>query len=241
MGPQVRGGGPQGLQKRLRRLQAPPGQQFRRRRGQVQSAGGQYQHRPAVRGPEAAARVPQGRQFRRPPGDAHPDRQQFPPDGVARRRPEDHRQHGVGRRGGHHQGPGVHVGVEHPVHRRDPAPCQQSQAQHTARHGAGDGEKQQFQPQQFLLPAVGDEPQQDPRRDFHRRLGQEAQARQEHRRRVGPPGQGRQGVAPPFQRQPRKAGGAEEEQIVHQPVQQEHAVYVDDRHAAPAPFFQELL
>ncbi len=241
-GPQGRGGGAQGLQQLLRGLQAPPPEQpdHRPRQRPVQGPRSCHQHRPAVRRPEAAARVPQGRQLRRPPGDGDPDRQQLPPDPVARRRAEDQGEDGVSRRPADDQGPGVHVGVEHAFHHRDPAPGQKPQAQHTARHGAGDSEEQQQKPQQLLLPAVGHEAQQHPRRELHRRLGQEAQPRQEHRRRVSPPGQRRQGVAPPPQGQARQPGGTEEEQVVHQGVQGEHAVDVDDRHAAP-PFFQGIL
>ena len=84
--------------------------------------------------------------------------------------------------------------------------------------------------------SFSDEAQQHPRRQLHRRLGQKAQPRQKHRRRVSAPGQGRQCVAPPPQGKPRQPGRAEEEQIVHQSVQNKHAVYVNDRHAAPPPF-----
>ena len=126
-GPQGRGRGPQGLQQLLRGLQAPPPEQpYRlRRQSGVQGSRRRYQRRPSVRGPEAAARVPKGRQLRRPPLDGDPDRQQLSPHPVARRRPEDHGEDGVGRRPGHHQGFRVHVGVKHAVHRRDAAPRQE--------------------------------------------------------------------------------------------------------------------
>ena len=237
-GAQRRGRRPEGLQQGLRGPEALRGQQPGRRRGQdpLQDAGGRHQHRPAVRGPEAAAAVRQGPQLRRAAPDADPDRQELPPDGVGRRRPEDHRQHGVGRRPGDDQDPGTGVGVKDAVDHRDPSAGQQAQPQDTARHGAGDGEEQQQQPQQPLLAAVGDQAQEDPRRQLHRPRGQEAQPRQEHRRRVASPGQGGQEVAPPAQGQPRQPGGGEEEEVVHQRVQSEDAVDINHRHG-PSPLF----
>ena len=231
-GPESRSRRPQGLQQLLRRPQIPPGQQPHRLRGQgpVQGAGGRHQHRPPVRGTEAVSAVPQGRQLRRAVSDPNPHRQELPLHAVARHPPEYHGEYRVGRRPRHRQSPGVHICVQHAVHRRNAAPRQQSQPQHTARHSAGDREKQQSQPQQLLLAAVGRQRQQHPRRQLHRGLRQEAQPRQEHRRRVNAPQQPRQGAAPPPQRQARQPGGAEEEQVVHQGVQHEHAVDVNDRH-----------
>lgn len=242
-GPQRRGRAPQRLQKLLRGLQAPLGQQPRRLGGQggVQRPGGRYQHGPPVRRPKAAARVPQRRQRRRPVPNPDPDRQKPPFHAVGRRRPEHHRHHGVSRCPAGQQRPGVHVGVKHAVHHRHAAPRQQAQSQHTARHGAGNGEEQQDQPQQLLLPAVGGQPQQHARRQLHRRFRQKPQMGQKHRRRVSAPRQGGKNVAPPPQRQARQAGGGEEEQIVHQGVQRENAVDVDDGHAAPSPLFPRVI
>ena len=209
-GPQGRSRRPERLQKLLRGPEPFRRQKPRRRRRQnpPQRPRGCHQHSPAVRSPETAAAVRQGRQLRRPAAQADPHRQQRPLDSVARRRPKDNRQDGIGRRPGDDQNPQIHIGVKDAVHHRHAASRQQPQA--------------------------------PPRRQLHRAGGQDAQPRQNPRRRVSTPRQGPQNIPAAAQGKTRQAGGREQQQIIHQRVQGKHAVYVNDRHT-PSPFSQGTL
>ena len=227
--PQIRRRPQQRLQQLCRTLQRWRGQQapdLPRQRA-VQPPWRHHQHRLAGhRVPEGIPRVAKGGEGRLPAAEAHPGRHQLPPDALSGRRPEHHRQHQIGRGGGNQQDPGVHVRVEHAVHHRHAATGQQAQSQHTTRQGAGDGEEQQRQPQQLLLPAVGRQRQQHPRRQLHRRGGKKAQSRQEHRHGIGAPQQPRQQIPAPPEGDPRQPAHGERKQIVHQRIQHEHAVHI---------------
>lgn len=231
-GPQLRRFTAQGLQQCFGTAQALRGQ--RRAQDPIQNAGGDHQHRPAAgRLPKTVAAVPQGGELRRPVSEAEPDRQQRARRGVAGRCPEYHRQHGVGRRGGNQQDPGVHIGVKHAADHRHASSRQQTQTQHTAGHSAGNGEEQQRQPEQAALAAVGNQAQQHPCRQLYRRCAEPGQPRQEHRRRISAPGQAPQQIAPPPQGKSRQPGRRQKQQIVHSPVKEEYAVDVNDCHDPP--------
>ena len=66
-------------------------------------------------------------------------------------------------------------------------------------------------------------------------MGQKAQPGQEDRHRVQPP-QGRaQGEPPAPQGLPRQPGRGQQEEVVHQSVEEEQRVYIDNGHVSP-PF-----
>lgn len=154
---------------------------------------------------------------------------------MASHSPEHHRQHHIGRRSGHHQDPSIHIGIKNAVNHWHTASGQQSQAQNTARHSAGDSEEQENQPQKLLLPAIGRQAHQHTRRQLNRCLGEKPPPRQEYRRRVSASQEGGQKTAAPSQRQARQPGGSQEQEVIHQPVQEKNAVYVNYRHAASPP------
>ena len=214
----------------LRRQQSPglPGQQA------VQGTGGGYQHRPSLRGlPKAGSSVQQRRQLHHPARRRDPDGNQLSPDTVSRRRPENHRQHQIGRPGGEYQNPAVDVRIKHASHRRDLASGQQPQRQYAPRHGAGDRQQQQRQPEKPLLATKGDDRQQHSRRRLYRACGEKAHSRQKRRCGVGPAGQGRQQIPPSPEGDTRQPSGGEQQQVIHQGVEDKHAVDVNHRHGAP--------
>ena len=118
---------------------------------------------------QGVSRIVEGRHGHYLSPQAHPHRQQPSLQSPFGRRPEHHRHHGVGRRSGDEQHPGVHIRIEDaPRHRH--AAGKEPQSQHTPGQSAGEAEKQQRQPRQLLLPAKGHQGQQYPRRRLHRRL-----------------------------------------------------------------------
>ena len=166
-----------------------------------------------------------------PPLQAHPDLQKPPLQSPLGRRPEHHRHNGVGRRRGDEQHPGVHVRIENAPRHGDAA-GEEPQSQHTPGHSAGEGEKQQRQPRQLLLPAKGRHCQQYSRCDLHRRPGKEGKPRKKDRRCVGAAQQRREEIPSPPQGPPRQAGRAYQQQIVHHRVEGKHTVDINHRHAA---------
>ena len=194
----------------------------RRRQNAVQRPRRHHQHRRSGHGvPQGAAGIQQSRHLGGPALHAHPDRRQLAPQAVAGRRPEHHRHHPIGRPG---------------------AARQQPHAQHTPGHGAGPGAHQQRQPENPRLSAEGDHREDHPRRDLHRQQTQKAAPRQKHRHGVGPAQKGPQGITPSPQRNARKAGSAKEQQVVHERIENKHAVYIHGGHgAAPLLVTQTII
>ena len=227
------------LPQRFQQIRRKP-QQVRRqeapdlgRQGAVQGPRGCHQHRRAGhRVPQGAAGVQQGRQSGGPAIHTHPNAHQLAPQAVPGRRPEHHRQHQIRRPGGDQQHFGGDVGVKHAPDHRHGTARQQPQPQHAPGHGTGHGKQQQRQTEEPLLPAEGDHGEDHPRRDLYRQQPQKAAPRQEDRHGVGSAQGGRQGVAPAAQGHSRQPPGAKQQQVVHQGVENEHAVHIDCRHGA---------
>lgn len=215
----------------LRRQQGPdfPGQ------CRVQSAQGDYDHRMTGPGvPEDVSVVVQGGQGRCPAIQAEADREQLPPDAMPRRRTEHGSQHKINRGSGQQKPLPVHIGIKDAVDYRNGSPCQQSQAQYAARHSAGQRKQKHRQAEQPRFSAEGQQGQQDPRRQLYRRRGKKGAPRKEHRRGISTAGKGRQKIALSLQRQTGQSSRCQKQQIVHDRIQNEHAVYVDHCHdAAP--------
>ena len=206
------------------------------RRGKQLPGGLRRQHRDGSPGhvPQLVAAVVEGGEAHLPPGpvDAQPD---GPPlHAPPGRRPEHHAQKKVSRPGGDEQHPQVHLGVEYPPLHRHPA-GEKAQGQHTARHAAGEGEQQQRPPQEAPLPAKGDGRHEKPRRQLPRQACQAPQPRQEHRRGVAPAEKRRRQAAPAPGRQAGEQLRPPQQQVIHQRVEEKHAVQVHHRHPAP-PF-----
>ena len=214
---------------------AEPGR--RPRQDPPQRARRHHQHRLSVhRVPEGIAAVPQGCQLRRLSIYGNPNRHQTALHAAAGRRPEHHTHQSIGRRGGRQQHPGIHVRVEHSPGHRHTASRQQPQRQHAACQRTGQGKKQQRQPGQPGFTAVGDQSHQYACRRLHRRGGQKPHARQKHRHRVRSSRQSSQQIPPPAQRDPRQPGRDQKQQVVHHPVEDEHAVHIHHcHHAASLP------
>ena len=223
-----------GLQQLCRRLagrEQPPGLQ-----GQagIQTPPGRHQHGTAgSRVPQRVSRVQQGRQFHDFSPDADPNRHQLPPHPAAGGGPEHHLQHDVGGSGGNDQYLYIHIGIKDAAHHRHGTAGDQPQCQHAPGHGAGNRQQQKRQPQQFLLPAEGDEGHHHAESQLHRRLGQEGAPRQKHRHGVSAANKSCQEIPQPFQRHPCKTGCGEQQQIIHQCVERKHAVHINDGHGAP--------
>lgn len=224
---------PQGLQQirretqQLRRQQSP----HLGRQSTVQRSPGRHQHRrPGDGVAQGVSRIVEGRHGHHPALQAHSHRQEPPLHAPFGRRPEHHRHHSVGCRRGNEQHPGVHVRIED-APRHGHAAGEEPQSQHAPGHGAGEGEKQQRQPRQLLLPAESRQGQQHPRCQFCRRLCQEGEPREKHRRCVDASQQRPQEIPPPPQWPPRQTGRTHQQQIVHHRVEGEHTVDIDHRHA----------
>ena len=120
----------------------------------------------------------------------------------------------------------VHGGVEHPAPQAQPPPPQQSDGQHASAEGAGEQKKDHHLAQQAAAAAEGGE---------HRQPAegppQEPEAGQKERHRIKPAQQRPQGEAEPAQPLPGQPGGAEQEQIVHNGVEQEQGIHIDHSQA----------
>ena len=154
---------------------------------------------------------------------------------MASRRPEHHRQNKIRRRNRHQQHPPVHIRVEDAVLDGHTAARQQSQRQHAPRQRTGDQKEQQRQPRQMLLSPEGDERHQNPCRQFCGEGRQKPQSRQKDRRGVGRAQQRRKQIPPPPEGDARKSGRHKEQHIVHGPVEHQHAIHIDHRHAIASP------
>ncbi len=193
----------------------------------------QHGHRLPRGIPQAVAAVVEGCEGYFPACPADPQPQVLPRHPLPGRRPEDHAQHQVGCQGGDKQHPEIHPGIEDAPLHRHPA-GEEPQGQHAARHAAGEGEEQQRPPEEAPLPAEGQPRQQKARRQLPRPGCQPPKPRQEDRRRVSPAEGSRQQAAPPPGGNAGEQLRSPEQEVVHQGVQQEHAVKVHHRHA-PAP------
>ena len=209
-----------------------------RLRGQLGEAAALHrQYRVPGGVPQAVPSVPESRQRRGASQQRHPDGDSLPPQAVGCRRPENHCHQQVDARCRNQQNSAVDVGVEHPPGVGDALPCQQSQCQNHPRQHAGNGKGQQRQPPEMPFTAEGQQRQQHAGRRLHRKRGQKAPSRQEHRRSVKPSQNAAEGIALPPQRNPRQTGRRQHQQIIQQGVEQKHAVQIDYRHRPPP--FQE--
>ena len=148
---------------------------------------------------------------------------------------EYHCQHHIGRPGSYQQYPYGHVRIENAVDRGDRPTGEHPQSQHTPCHGAGHAEKYQRQPQQLPLSAEGRQGQQHTCCRFHRHPGEKFHARQKHRRCVSASQKRSQHIPAAPKGHSRQPPGGEQQQIVHQCVEHEYAVDVNDGHGIP-PF-----
>ena len=125
----------------------------------------------------------------------------------------------------------VHGGVEHPAPQAQPPPPQQSDGQHASAEGAGEQKKDHHLAQQAAAAAEGGEHHQHRRRQPAEGPPQEPEAGQKERHRIKPAQQRPQGEAEPAQPLPGQPGGAEQEQIVHNGVEQEQGIHIDHSQA----------
>ncbi len=237
-GPQKRGRVPQRLQQFLRGFQGLRSQQASGPFGKhgIQPAGADYQNRTgSARLPQAVAAVPESRQLHGFLSGAYPYGKERSLRAVLRRRTENHRQDHIRRRGRHQQNIRVHVGVEYAVDHWNAAPGQETQPQHTACHSAGYREKKQQKTQEAFLAAVGDQPQQNTRRQLDRHFRQKPAAGEKNRRRICAARQSGENIASPAQRQARQARRRQQQQVIHHGIQDKYAVKIDHRHGHP-PF-----
>lgn len=206
------------------------------RQHRVQRIGRNYQHwASAHRITETVSRIPECGQLPNPSIQAQPDWQQFSLNPVMGRGPKHHGEDKIGGCGCHDQHPDRDVRVEHAAELRDSSACQHSQAQHRPCHCAGDAEEEQQHPQEAFFPAKGHQRQQCPRRQFYRPFRQEIPSWEKYRRRVDSAQQTRQQIPSPPGRDARQASRPQQQKIVHETIEQKHAVHIDNCHRSP-PF-----
>ena len=212
---------PQGLRREVRpqiRREKPPGRLCR-----------QDSHRPPPGIPEAVAAVIEGGNGNLPAIPVDAQRHALFLHPLPGRRPEDDAQQQVGRNGGDEQHPQIHTGIEDAPLCRHPT-GEEPQRQHAARHAAGEREKEDRPPKKSPLPAEGDGCQQEPRRQLPGPGGHPSQPRQKDRRRVASAEDRRQEAAPSPCRDPGEELRPPQKEVIHQGIQQKHAVQVHHRH-----------
>ncbi len=128
----------------------------------------------------------------------------------------------------------IQSGVEYPVAQRKAGPAQQADRHHTAAEGAGKGHEKDPLTEQPAAPAVGDQEHQDSGGDAACRMGQEGQPRQEDRHSIHPSQDSPQSEAPTAEGLPGQPGRSQQEEVVHQSVEEEQSIDVDDRHSSPS-------
>ena len=129
----------------------------------------------------------------------------------------------------------VQCGVEHPVAQGEPRPAQQTDGHHPAPKGTGQDREKHPLPEQAAAPPVGRHQHQSGRGDTAQGMGQKAQARQENSHGVQPPQSRPQGKAPAAQRLSCQPCCRQQEQIVHQGIEEEQRVYVNNCHGPFLP------
>ncbi len=207
---------------------------YRRGQGAIQRTGGRHQHRlSGQRVAKAVSAVQQNAHADAAAVEPHGCRSQLAADSMAGRSAENDRQHQICRCGRQKQGLSIHICIKNAVCHGHSASGKQSKTQHTPRHGAGNRRQQQGKARQLFLSAEGRQRQQQPVCQLYRRGRQKRKTRQKYRHRVSAPKERPQKIPPPLQRDSGQPGRAQQQQIIHQSIEQKYAVHIHHCHGKP--------